>query len=165
MVHFMNHLMCESAKVEYFYVEMEKKMFTYCIAFGFKKNCHDLECTFLKIKKESNLISVNFNSFPLTKRTFLSRVDFSRLRNLKKYTQTWVIWMNSYLIKIKGELSEVSVWVYWTCNQSDLCVWRSCPQRQGLHGNRIPSTTLSNSTEAGWANHLDTCLPKTARNA
>ena len=43
-------------------------------------------------------------------------VDLSRLSDLKKFTEIWVIWIYWNLIKLKSALSVVSVWVYWTCN-------------------------------------------------
>ena len=73
--------------------------------------------TLLKIKILSNSTWVNFKSFPLMKGTFSFSVDFSWLSDFKTYTQNWVIWFNTNLIKIKSRLSEVSVWDYWTYNR------------------------------------------------
>ena len=81
----------------------------------------------LKIKNEHNSTWVNFNSFPLIKRTFSSWIDFSRLNDLYK---TWVIWLNLNLVKIKRALNEVSIWVYLKHNR--MCAhYINAPNDQG----------------------------------
>ena len=70
----------------------------------------------LKIKNESNSTLINFNSFPLIKRIFSSRVNFARISDLKKCTKTQIIWVISNLIRIKN----IPVWIYWTYNR--ICV-------------------------------------------
>ena len=68
---------------------------------------------------ESNLIWVNFNSFPLIKRTFSSWVDFTWLNDSKWCAQTWDVCINSNFINnnnnnnnnnCKNKLGEVSVY-------------------------------------------------------
>ena len=73
--------------------------------------------TLLKIKNEMNSIWITFNSTPLIKPTFPSWVDFIRLSHLKKCFETWITWVNTNLLKIKSELSEVSAWVFRTYNR------------------------------------------------
>ena len=77
--------------------------------------CKSIDCTPLKIVNESNWTWVDFNLFHLIKRTFSFLVDFSWQTYLKTCTQTWVIWVNSNLRKIKSVLREVSV--CWTYNR------------------------------------------------
>ena len=75
--------------------------------------------TFLKWKNECKSTSIDFN----IKRTFSSWVDFTRLNDLKQCPKTWIIWMNSNLIKktiIKSELRKVIVWINWIWNR--ICV-------------------------------------------
>ena len=69
----------------------------------------------LKIKNKSDSNWANFNLFPFVKHTVWSWVDFSQLSDLKRCPETWVICVNSSLIKIKNALSEVSV--YWIYNR------------------------------------------------
>ena len=57
----------------------------------------------------SNSTWVNFNLFAFLKWTLSPWLDFSRLSDLKKCTQIWVIWIYSNLIKIKSALREASV--------------------------------------------------------
>ena len=56
------------------------------------------------------------NSFPL-KTHLVILCWFYRLSDLKKCTQTSAISVNLNLTKTKRTLSEVSVWIYWTCNR------------------------------------------------
>ena len=68
--------------------------------------------TVLKTKNESNSSWVTFNSFLLIKHASHFELIFFSIKRFNKCTQTWIIWINSSLIKIKSALSEVSI--YWT---------------------------------------------------
>ena len=53
------------------------------------------------------------------KHTFSFWVDFTRLNDSKWYTQAWVIWVNTNLIKniiVKNAVREISVyWIGFVC--------------------------------------------------
>ena len=97
---------------------------------------------------------VNFNSFPLIKRTFSSGVDFTRVKDFKNVYSNW-----SYLNKLKslkkviGSVpSEDSVRFCWIYNRT--YAWHSCAQRAELkHGNRTLPYILNRKTEPDCVNH------------
>ena len=91
------------------------------------------------------------NSFPLIKHTSSSWVDFTRLNNLKKCTQTWAFWVKSSLIKKKNlnyrKCANSSFSLNFLNLQQGLCTWHSCPQRSEIHHRKrtrtsIPSTEI-----------------------